>query len=205
MEVIGDPEGLAVHALEAARREAAELLAAAEAEAAQLLEKARAGAEAEARSRAAAAGAAAALRAETLLAAAGGEEALLLAALLEAELEEVRTEAERLLREEKAAHEGGTLAALAAQAVAGMDGAAFVLRTHPGDAAALRAALPEVGRLAGREGLQLALEDDASVGGGVVVRAAGGGQLWDNSLTGRLERLWPSLRAELAGFLGDKA
>ncbi len=204
MEVIGDPEGLAAHALEAARREAERLLAAAEEEAAELLEKARAGAEAEARGRAEAAGAEAARRAEMLLGAAEGEETLLLAALLEAELEEVRMGTERLLRVERTAHEGRTLAALAAQAVAGMAGEAFVLRTSPEDEAALRASLHEVGRLAGREGLRLEVEVDPSVGGGVVVQAAGGGQLWDNSLTGRLERLWPSLRTELAGFLGDK-
>lgn len=204
MEIIGDPEGLAAHALAAARRQAEELEAVAEAEAEELLTAARAGAEAEAGVRAAAVAVEAARRAEMLLASALAGEAMLAASHLEAELEEVRREAERLLRQESASHEGGTLAALAAQGVAGMAGEDFVLRAQPRDAAALRAALPEVVRQAGRDGLRLSVEEDSSVGGGVCVQAEDGAQFWDNSLTGRLERLWPSLRTELAEFLGGK-
>lgn len=198
MEIIGDAEGLKREILEMARREGAGIISAAGDEAARIL--AAAGEEA------AKAGAAlleaarveAARRRAMLLASVPAETARLRGARLESLLGSIRTEAARLLPSEAAASgKAGLLAALAAQAVLGMEGNKFTLAIAPEDKEAAEGLPAEIERKAARGPLEIKTEADPAAGGGVLVRGSDGRQYWDNSLGGRLERVWPQLRLDL--------
>ena len=92
-----------------------------------------------------------------------------------------------------------TVVRLAAEAVGRMEGTRFVLQLSEADRQAFGAGLAgEVGRRAGREGLQVAVDAaGAKIDGGVIVRDAEGRQVWDNSLAARLDRFWPILRRQI--------
>lgn len=197
MEIIGDAAGLVREVLETARRESGGLIAAAEAEARKIISDAESAAEKVRREMTGAALEGAARRREMMLAALPGEERRLRLERREAVLESVREEAVRLIRA-GASGAGGPaiLAALAAQAVSRMEGKKFTVAAAPGAGGA--AGLPaEIERLAGRGPLEIKVEEEAGVDGGVIVRDGEGRQYWDNSFAARLERAWPGLRGRL--------
>ena len=85
-----------------------------------------------------------------------------------------------------------------------MEGEDFVLELSAEDVPtrgeALRAA---VRKRLGRPGVAVAIgAEPADIAGGVIVRDRAGRQVWDNSLEARLDRLWPSLRNQVAQGLG---
>lgn len=194
--IIGDPAALAAAVLEDARREAASLIAAAEAEADALLAAAAEKAALEGRALAEAAAAQAERERAALLAAAPLEARRRQEERLEALLLSVRSEAlSRLASEPGAGAEAA--ARLAAEAIKYMEGEDFSVAVRPADAAAPGLAA-EMARLSGRPGARITLQPDPGLGGGAVVRALSGREVWDNGFPARLERLWPGLRLELA-------
>ncbi|OGS04353.1 MAG: hypothetical protein A3I76_02495 [Elusimicrobia bacterium RIFCSPLOWO2_02_FULL_61_11] len=198
MEIIGDADGLVREVLEMARRESAGIVAAAEAESGKIISEAEAAAGKVRREMAEAARAGAARRREMMLAALPGEEARLRLERQEALLDSIRTEAVKLIRAEAAgADKKNILAALAAGALGRMEGKKFTVAVPTGGGAAGQAA--EIERLAGRGPLELSIEEEAGLAGGVRVRDGEGRQYWDNSFAARLERLWPGLRGRLLG------
>lgn len=120
-------------------------------------------------------------------------------ARVESILQAVYDEARRRLQAREGLDYREVLAALAAEAVARMDGTQFILELSDGDRAAFGDALvQEVIRRVGRPGLQVCCAGaGAKIAGGVIVRDADGRQLWDNSLLARLDRFWPVLRREI--------
>lgn len=92
------------------------------------------------------------------------------------------------------------IVALAAEAIRRMPANDLVLKISAASLAAFSAGLAaDVSRRADRSALNLAIIADATViDGGVVIESADGGQIWDNRLSTRLERLWPALRREIA-------
>ncbi|HNW43336.1 MAG TPA: V-type ATP synthase subunit E family protein [Elusimicrobiales bacterium] len=198
MEIIGDAEGLVREVRELARRESGEIIAAAEAEAERLLAAAQEAADKEGAAFAAGALAEAERRRAMLLASVPAEAARLRAERIEAVLETVKAGALRRLEAEYGgAGSGAALAALAASAVAKMEGNSFVLTLGPAAAAALKGRAGDIERAAGKGALDLVFEEDAAIGDGVLVRDAAGRQFWDNTFRARLERLWPELRGSL--------
>ena len=198
MEIIGDADGLVREVLEMARRESAGIVAAAEAESGKIISEAEAAAGKVRREMAEAARAGAARRREMMLAALPGEEARLRLERQEALLDSIRTEAVKLIRAEAAgADKKNILAALAAGALGRMEGKKFTVAVPTGGGAAGQAA--EIERLAGRGPLELSIEEEAGLAGGVRMRDGEGRQYWDNSFAARLERLWPGLRGRLLG------
>jgi len=99
---------------------------------------------------------------------------------------------------------GRTLAALAADAISRMAGDAFVLGLSAADHKAYGETLVEqVQASAPRPDLSLTVDPQpAGISDGVLVRDPDGRQVWDNSLTARLDRIWPLLRSQLAEHLG---
>ena len=177
--------------------ESARIEAAAEAEAAALLRSAEEAAAREGRARVEAARAAAGRRAGMLLAAVPLETERLRSAGLEALLAAVKAAAGTVLAEEPSG--GGVAAALAAEALRGMEGESFVLALPAGTGGeGLRA---EIERRCGRGPLRLEFTEDKELAGGVIARDAAGRQYWDNSFKARLERRWPELRRRLAAGL----
>lgn len=116
--------------------------------------------------------------------------------LLESILQEAR---QRLL-----VHEGfdyrKAVTALAIDAMRQMPGERFVVRLSVSDCAELGKGLAEdIARGAGRAPSDVSLAGDPSIkGGGVVVQAQAGRQIWDNQFVSRLERMWPELRRQVA-------
>lgn len=110
---------------------------------------------------------------------------------------------ERLLARQGFAY-GETLERLAAEALARMEGDAFVLELSAKDLQQFGASLPgAVAARVGRPHVTLTVSDEpAKIAGGVIVRDPQGRQIWDNSLAARLDRLWPLLRNKIAEHLG---
>lgn len=197
MEIIGDAAGLVREVLETARRESGGIIAAAEDEARKIISDAESAAEKARREMTGAALAEAARRREMMLAALPGEERRLRLERRETVLESVRKEAERLIRTGSSGAGGpAILAALAASAVSRMEGKNFRVAVAPGAGGAAGLAA-EIGRLAGRGPLEITVEEEAGLAGGVIVRDGEGRQYWDNSFAARLERSWPGLRGRL--------
>ena len=197
MEAKENTKALVKEILEMARRESegAEAKAGAEAEA--LLRAAEEEAGRESRARVEAARADAEKRARTLLAAVPLEAERLRAAGLEALLLKVKEAAAARLGEE--ASRGGGSAALAAEALRGMEGTSFELTLPPGGRReGLQA---EIERRCGKGALALIFQEDPALAGGVIARDTAGRQYWDNSFAARLERFWPELRGRLAAEL----
>ncbi len=197
MEIEGNAEALVGEIRALAQRESAGIILAAEAEAAEILDRAKKEAELDARARAAAAGAEGERRRRMVLASVPVEAGRIAAAELEAVLDSIKKEVRACLRE-KGCPRAGTAAALAAAAVRGMEGNSFVLRVSPEDSRGLPGLEAEVSRLAGKGALEIVLKEDPGLDGGAAVYGPGGRQYWDNSLTGRLERLWPEQRRLLS-------
>lgn len=186
---------------ELARKESVELVSRAEADAGALL--AAAGQEAERSGLAAVEAACGGARSKRrmLHAAAELEAGRLRAARLETLLALIKADAEAGLGREAARADAGVIAALAAEAVRGMEGTVFevtvpagVLKGRPGLAS-------EIEGLAGKGKLEMTFKEDPGLGGGAAVLGAGGRQFWDNSFAARLERLWPELRSRFAAEL----
>jgi len=176
---------------EEARRQGEEILA-------------RARLEAEAASREAAEGAQreGARRAERLLAGVAVEVLRMRASRVGALLDSVRERARKELLREVVSP--AALAAMAAGALARMEGESLVLRVGVGEVGRLGEGLAaEVVRRAGREGVRLAVSEDPSITtAGFGLGDVDGHQTWDGRLTARLDRLWPALRIEVAAGLG---
>lgn len=196
MEIIGDPEDLEREILADARKESAALLAAAGAEAAGIMAAAQARASGGKNAALEAARAEGARRREMLLASVPSEAAGLRAARMEGLLAAVKGRTRALLAAEAS---GTALASLAAEAAAGIGGDSFVFSAAPGSG--LQGLAAEIGRMAGLGPVELRFEEDPEMTGGVIARSADGRRRWDNSLDGRLERIWPELRREIAAEL----
>jgi vacuolar-type H+-ATPase subunit E/Vma4 len=123
---------------------------------------------------------------------------------LESLLREVKGKAAAALAEKAAGGCGTVNAALAAEALRGMEGNSFTL-TLPAGSGSPADLAPEVKRLSGKDGLQLVFLEDGGLAGGAIARDAAGRQYWDNSFKARLERFWPELRGALgAGLAGGR-
>jgi len=96
------------------------------------------------------------------------------------------------------------LLALAAEAIAQMEGDAFVLQLAQEDVKEHGPWLASgAAARAGRPGVTVTLDAaPASIRTGVIVRDPQGRQIWDNSFEARLDRLWPLLRHQMADHLG---
>lgn len=99
---------------------------------------------------------------------------------------------------------GACLLTLAAEAIRQMEGDAFVLQLASQDTEKYGPSLAAAAAArAGRPDVQVMIDQQAvDIGGGVVVRDPPGRQVWDNSFQARLDRLWPLLRHQMAGYLG---
>ncbi len=93
-----------------------------------------------------------------------------------------------------------TIVTLAAEAIAGMEGDAFVLELSEKDQKILQNGLvTSVLERVGQPNLTLTLSTEAAqITSGVLVRDPQGRQVWDNSLAARLDRMWPLLRSKIA-------
>lgn len=194
------PQILREQILADARQESDQILRRAQEAAEALLAKAAAEADKLRRERLEQARADAARRSELILATVLVEAGRLRSARVETLLESVRQEASRQLL----AHEGfdyrEAVTALAAHAIGGMTGEAFIVKLSPAAHKAFGEGLAE--EIAGRTGRSrsaLTITEDSTItGGGVIVQDAEGHQVWDNRFSARLERLWPELRRQIA-------
>lgn len=187
-----------------ARRQAQRVVRKAEREAEALITKATAEAEAERGRRLEAARAAADNQRAVMLATVPVEIGRMRAARVERELLALRDQVRARLVARQGFDYGEALVRLAAEALGRMEGDAFVLELAAHDrrdfAALLTAAVPA---RAGRPHVALTVSDEpAKIEGGVIIRDPRGRQFWDNSLTARLDRLWPTLRSRIAEHLG---
>lgn len=198
MEITGDVEGLKREILETARRESAEIISAAEAEADRILSSARVTVGQDRREMLASVVTAAARRREMLLAAVPAEAGRQRSTRQEVLLNFIRSDAaSRMPAEAAAAGKAAILAALAAQSVSHMEGKKFIVALGPSDMDAAAGLPAEIERLAGRGRLEIIVEENPGLDGGVIVRDGDGRQYWDNSFKARLERLWPELRVKM--------
>jgi vacuolar-type H+-ATPase subunit E/Vma4 len=123
---------------------------------------------------------------------------------VEQELLALREQVRAKLRERPWDQYGEILVGLAAEALARMEGDAFVLelsekdREKQGDALVAAA-----GQRAGRPDIAVTVSaEPARIDSGVIVRDDQDRQVWDNSLEARLERMWPLLRSQIAEYMG---
>lgn len=122
------------------------------------------------------------------------------AARIETLLEAIYTEARRRLAARSDFDYRKTLVMLAAEAISGMAGDAFIVKLSSADHAAFGVGLAEdIALRAGRSSVNIIISDDPTITEcGVIVQDAEGRQVWDNRLLERLERLWPELRRQIA-------
>lgn len=97
-----------------------------------------------------------------------------------------------------------TLVTLAAQAVAGMEGDAFVLELSADDQKTFQNGLvTSVLEHTSRAHVTLTMSaKPAKIKSGVLVHDPQSRQVWDNSLEARLDRMWPLLRNKIAEHMG---
>ena len=186
-----------------AQRQAERLTRKAEREAQAMLDKATAESEEARRSALAAAQERAARSRGLMLATLPVDIGRMRSARLEEELLKLRERVRQALRGRSGFAYEQALVNLATEALAHMEGDDFVLELSAEDlptrAETLRAVLNRVGR----PGVAVTIgTEPAAIAGGVIVRDRAGRQVWDNSLEARLDRLWPSLRNQLAAGLG---
>ena len=136
---------------------------------------------------------------ELVLATVSIETGRLRAARVEALLESVREEACQRLLDRKGFEYRETVIALASDAIGKMSGDEFVVRLSGADQTIFGEGLAgEIAQRVGRD-LSITVSYDLDIkGGGVVIEDAEARQVWDNSLTKRLERMWPEMRRQIA-------
>lgn len=118
---------------------------------------------------------------------------------IDALLESVHEEAFQRLLVREGFEYREMLISLAAYAVSRMAGAAFVVRLSDEDQAIISGDLVnDITQQVGRPVHIDISHETMIIGGGVVIEDTEGRQVWDNSLTKRLERLWPELRRQIA-------
>ncbi len=129
------------------------------------------------------------------------------AARVEKELLAVREEVRDELVNRRGFDYGETLVTLAAEAVARMEGDAFVLEISASDRRSFEALLvSNVPERAGRPNITVRIGDPTvNICNGVFIRDSQGRQIWDNRLEARLDRMWPLLRGTLAEHIGLNA
>lgn len=183
-----------------ARRESEEIIQRAKQQADALLRKAAAEADKLRQERLQAARTEAARRRELILGAIPIEAARLRSARIEELLQSVHDDVRRRLLARDGFEYRETLVRLAAEAIKQMPGDSFVVLLSAADRAAFGDELAEeIRRRVGRATLNITLAKDAAGQVGVVIIRDSAGRLeWDNSLTARLQRLWPELRRKIA-------
>jgi len=194
------PEILCAEILADARRQSEEIIQRAKQEAEALLAKATTEADKTKRERLEAARAEAVRRRESILATVPVEAARLRSARVEALLESVHEEVRHRLVARAGFDYRETVIALAAEAIKQMPGSAFVVKLSATDCAAPGDALTvEIARRVGRSPLSVTISKDSNEKDGVlVIQNVEGRLMWDNSLSARLDRLWPELRRQIA-------
>jgi vacuolar-type H+-ATPase subunit E/Vma4 len=122
-------------------------------------------------------------------------------------LSALRDEARSRLQARKGFDYEEALAALAAEALAHMEGDTFVIELSEQDRKAFGSALADSApKSAGRPDIKVSVATyPTPIKGGVIVRDPQGRQIWDNSLDARLKRFWPSLRSQIADQMGLQA
>lgn len=142
-------------------------------------------------------------RKDRMLAALPVEREKLRAARIETLLQNIHDE----IRQRLLAREGfdyqETLMASAAYALNRMAGKEFLVALSPADYSAFGATLADsICRHTHKTGLQLHIVSDPQISeSGLFIRDSAGRQEWDNRLSARLERLWPTLRLQLASLI----
>lgn len=121
-------------------------------------------------------------------------------AAVETLLETVRTRVSQQLDETKPLNQQPRQVALAADAIGRMSGGDFVVKLGKGAGQTdTNALVRAISAQVGRSGLRLDVAEDPTLrSGGVRVESASGHQVWDNTGSARLERLWPELRRQIA-------
>ncbi len=194
------PEILCAEILADARRQSEEIIQRAKQEAEALLAKATTEADKAKRERLEAARAEALRRRELILATVPVEAGWLRSARVEALLKSVLEEVRRRLVAREGFDYRETVIALAAEAIKQMPGSAFVVKLSVADCAALGNELAgEIAQRVGRSPLNITISKGSAAKDGVlVIQDLEGRLMWDNSLSARLDRLWPELRRQIA-------
>ncbi len=179
--------------LERARGEARAILAEAEQEAARLASATREAARAEAQR-----------RKEAILATVPVEAGRLWSARLEALLQSIRDAARDRLRVRDGGEYRAAIVRLAVDALAGMAGDSFILKTSPASRRVLQDSVAEqIRQRAARPVLTLEVREDPALRDDAIVLQDGEGrQLWNIAPEARLERLWPELRRQIVANTG---
>jgi vacuolar-type H+-ATPase subunit E/Vma4 len=187
-----------------AERQAERLERRAKKDAKALVAKAKEDAEAEGQVKVEAAKAEAARRRERVLASVPVEMRRMRAEKIEAALDAIRETVREQLASRQGFDYGELLRSLALEAVNRMEGDAFVVSLNEADRARHGDALPELLRSKCDRGAVRAeiADTPAAIEGGVIVRDTEGRQVWSNSLSNRLDRMWPALRSEVAAVAG---
>jgi vacuolar-type H+-ATPase subunit E/Vma4 len=187
-----------------AQRQAQRLVRKAEREAAALVDKAVAECEQQCQEKLAAAQAAAERHRALTLATVPVEIGRMRASRTERELVALRESVRGRLVDRTGFDYRESLLALAAEAIARMEGDAFVLQLAAADLKSHGPALAAaVAARAGRPDATVHLDaEPGDISGGVVVRDLQGRQVWNNSFESRLDRLWPLMRNKIAEHLG---
>ena len=194
------PELLRQEILAEARRESDGIIHRAQAAMAAFLSKAAADADQDRCGRLAGARAEAARRKEIILENLTVEARRLRATRVEKLLQAVHEEARRRLMNREGFDYREAVTALAADAMKRMSGNAFIVNLSAADCTAFGDGLAEeiAGRV-GRSPLNVTIANDSTTKVEVlVIQDVEGRLVWDNSLSARLERLWPDLRRQLA-------
>jgi vacuolar-type H+-ATPase subunit E/Vma4 len=188
-EILDEARREAGEIIRRARQEAEDILAAAEAEAGRVRGEQLGRARAEA-----------ARRTELIQATIPLETSRMRMQRIESLLESVHEQARQQLLARRGFTYRDAVVALAAAAIKQMTGSAFSVKVPVADRAMLGDGLrEEIARRAGQPGVRIDLSADPDAGGGgVIVEDADVRQVCDNGLLTRLERMWPSLRRQIA-------
>ncbi len=191
---------LCAEILREARQEAERLVDHARKEAGALVAQAKANAERLRQERLTAAATEAARRRELILATIPVETNRQRLAAVEAVLQSVYEQANRLLAENRHFEFRSVIITLASEAIRNMAGERFVVKLAAGKHPVDVDGLPEaITARVGRSPLSVSLSHDSALSdSGVIVEDAEGRQSCDERLQARLVRLWPALRREIA-------
>ncbi len=139
-------------------------------------------------------------RRELVLASVPVEAGRLRVARIESLLEAVREEARTALAARQGFEYRDALVGLAACAISHMEAGAFLVKVSEVDRAVLGNGLvDEIAARVQRPASEVTLIFDHDITeGGVIVEDARAGQVWDNRLLARFERIWPELRWQVA-------